>query len=189
MVDGLEGDERHCCWPVYQLGQLGDACDAAKAANKYLFIWDKQGSVGTFMQYQGMLASMGPEIVKVALGQQDNAAVGEFVRKSFVNGMRQGAKLCIDLENAKPTWNAFESEGTYSNQFWDWEWMSQETNYLPLVREDERYGIDGVVTGHFARMPNFQCIVRSGVTSEEDAMEVYNNIPFFTTSFHHVIIE
>ena len=41
----------------------------ARAANKYLFIWDKQGNVGTFMAYKGKLASLGPEVLKVTLGR------------------------------------------------------------------------------------------------------------------------
>ena len=47
-------------WPTYDLKQLLKAINDAKKANKYLFIWDKQGSVNTFMQYKGYLANLGP---------------------------------------------------------------------------------------------------------------------------------
>ena len=66
----VEGDAPHTAWPTYNLQKLDTAINNARTANKYLFIWDKQGSVGTFMQYKGQLAALGPEIVKKALGRQ-----------------------------------------------------------------------------------------------------------------------
>ena len=52
----LVGNQEPNSWPRFSLQQLEVAINAARAANKYLFIWDKQGSVGTFMQYKGRLA-------------------------------------------------------------------------------------------------------------------------------------
>merc|ERR1712045_786296 len=112
------------------------------AANKYLFIWDKQGSVGTFMQYKAQLAPIGPEIIKVALGRQTNADVGEFIRKQFIHGMRQAETLCFDTETTTPDWAAYNNEGTFvAEQFFNWEFFNQEANHMPYVREDENHGI------------------------------------------------
>ena len=49
----VEGDTAPASWPTFTLQQLETAIGNAKTAQKYLFIWDKQGSVGTFMQYKG----------------------------------------------------------------------------------------------------------------------------------------
>ena len=49
----VEGDTPPASWPTFTLQQLETAIGNAKTAQKYLFIWDKQGSVGTFMQYKG----------------------------------------------------------------------------------------------------------------------------------------
>ena len=95
----VEGNSPFSEWPVYNLQQLQKAINDAKTAHKYLFIWDKQGSVGTFMQYKGQLASLGPEVMKVTLNRQSNADVGEFIRKQFIDGMRQGENLCFDLDS------------------------------------------------------------------------------------------
>ena len=40
---------------------------AAVENNKYLFIWDKQGQVATFMNYKAQLVNLAPQIVKVQL--------------------------------------------------------------------------------------------------------------------------
>ena len=45
----VEGDVPHQSWPTKGLGELETLCNAAHQADKYLFIWDKQGNVGTFM--------------------------------------------------------------------------------------------------------------------------------------------
>ena len=66
----VEGDVPHTSWPSHPLAKLVSMCEAAKDEKKYLFIWDQQGSVGTFMQYKGHLAPLGPEVIKKALGTQ-----------------------------------------------------------------------------------------------------------------------
>ena len=65
----VEGNQPWAAWPTYNLQQLDTAINNARQAGKYLFIWDKQGSVGTFMTYKGQLAAIGPEIIKVALNR------------------------------------------------------------------------------------------------------------------------
>ena len=54
-------------WHTYNLFDLYNAINQAKKSNKYLFVWDKQGSVATFMKYKGTLLSLDAEINKVAL--------------------------------------------------------------------------------------------------------------------------
>ena len=139
----VEGDVPHSAWPTYNLQQLEKAVNDAKIANKYLFIWDKQGAVATFMQYKGQLAPLGPEIVKKALGRQTPADVGEFIRKNFIRAMREGERLCFDLENAAPNWGEYVSDGTFTLDFFNWEWLNQEGNYMPFVREEENMGLGG----------------------------------------------
>ena len=117
----------------------------AKAANKYAFIWDKQGNVGTFMQYKGHLCTLAPEIIKVGLGQQTNEGVGEVIRKHFVNAMRNGDRLCIDVESCKPAWGTYDSAGTFdSNLFFNWAAFAEASAHEPYVREDENHGIGGL---------------------------------------------
>ena len=84
----VEGNEPTSAWPTYGLRQMQRPIEEAKEAKKYLFIWDKQGSVATFMQYKAHLACLGPEIIKMALGRQTGADVGDFIRKQFVFAMR-----------------------------------------------------------------------------------------------------
>ena len=120
----VEGNNSISNWPEKALQGLEAVITDAHEAGKYLFIWDKQGAVGTFMQYKGQLAPMGPEIVKKALGRQSPADVGEFVRKNFIRAMREGERLCFDLENSAPNWGEYVADGTFSLDFFNWEWLN-----------------------------------------------------------------
>ena len=92
----------------------------ASTTGKYLFIWDKQGSVGTYLQYKGRHVPLAPEIVKVGLGQQTNEGIGEIIRVGFVQAQRNGANLCLDLEATRPAFADFDVPGTFdSNLFFN----------------------------------------------------------------------
>ena len=145
----VEGDVPHQAWPTKGLGELEAICNAGLQANKYVFIWDKQGNVGTFMQYKGQLAPLADQIVKKALGQQTDAGIGDYVRGQFVNGMRNGERMCIDIDKSAPNWEAYVSEGTFDLRFFNWAWLNEDTNYLPFVRENENHGIGGLNPGHY----------------------------------------
>ena len=120
----VEGDVPHHAWPTLSLGQLETACNEAHQNNKYLFIWDKQGNVGTFMQYKGQLAPLAGEIVKKALGRQTDAGIGEYLRQQFVIAMLNGERMCIDIDKSAPNWEAMVSDGTFSLQFFNWGWLN-----------------------------------------------------------------
>ena len=63
----VEGNVPIDQWTTYNLQQLDKAINDAKGAKKNLFIWDKQGNVGTFLQYKGQLVPLAPEIIKIQL--------------------------------------------------------------------------------------------------------------------------
>ena len=186
----VEGNQPFSEWPVHKLQKLEQVVAAATNASKYLFIWDQQGHVGTFMKYKGSLASLGPEVMKVALNRQSNADVGEFIRKAFINNMRSGDNLCLDVEQTKPDFAAYNVDGTFNaDMFFNYEELKKEENYMPLVREDENHGIGGINPGFgYTRMPNFGLVVRCGAETEEEVAAVIAKIPHFNECFHHIIM-
>ena len=106
-------------WPTHKLLMLEKKVLEARDASKYLFIWDKQGvaladSVVSFMKFKGQLAHLSEEIHKRDLGLQDDAAVAEFIRKEWVIAMRQGDKLCFDIDHEKPNFTEYATMGTFS---------------------------------------------------------------------------
>ena len=143
------------------------------------------------MQYKAQLAPIGPEIIKVALGRQTNVDVGEFIRKQFIHGMRQGETLCFDTETTTPDWAAYNSEGTFvAEQFFNWEFFNQEANHMPYVREDENHGIGGINPGFgYCRAATFGMVIRCGVETEEELTAITSKIPLFNEQFQHVVIQ
>ena len=113
---------------------------------------------------------MGPEVLKVAMGRQTAADVAEFVRKEFVNAMRNGDNLCLDIGASTPDWASYQTEGTFNAElFFNWDYMTVEANYMPLVRDSENHGIGGVNPGcGYCRNPNFSATIRSGAETEEE---------------------
>ena len=187
MVDGNLPPQN---WPKHALGELINVVNNAKQARKYLFIWDKQGNVGTFMQYKMSLAPLGPEIVKMALQRQSAEDIGEFIRAYFVNCMRNGETLGLDLDTSVPDFASYNKEGTFDAAlFFNYEEFAKDEKYLPFVRESENHGIGGLNHGHYNRSDDFGMVMRSGVTEDETIQEQIAKIPGFYENFQHVIIE
>ena len=93
----------------------------AKEENKYLFIWDKHGSVATFMNYKAQLAPLHNEVIKAGLDRQTNADVAEFIRKQFIYSIREGDNLCLDIDGTTPDFSQINTDGTFdANLFFNW---------------------------------------------------------------------
>ena len=146
--------------------------------------------MGTFMQYKGFLVSLGPEVVKMALGRQTAEDVGDFIRKGFVNSMRQGDNMCIDMDVGEPDFCAYNKEGTFeAEKFFDYAWMAERDNHIQYVREDENHGIGGINPGNgYARHSDYAGVFRTGASTGEEVMAILAKMPH-QEDFHKVIIE
>ena len=90
------------------------------------------------MEYKGRHVPLAVEIVKVGLGQQTNEGIGELIRAKFVAAMRNGENLCLDIDNARPAFADFASEGTFEpNLFFDFATFAVQDNHMPYVRDEE----------------------------------------------------
>ena len=186
----VEGSVASSEWPTFSLQQLEQPINGAKSANKNLFMWDKNGSVGVFMRYKGHLCELGPEFLKVTLGRQTAQDVGEVIRKSVVACMRSGENCCLDVDRLSPDFAAATKEGTFdADKFFDWAWLNQRDNYIQYVRDEENHGVGGLNPGHYTRSDSFCLIIRSGAENEASLAETIAKIPHFNSDFHHVIIQ
>ena len=100
-------------WDRCEFKKLMPLLERAKEAKKYLFIWDKQGSLATFYQYKGCLAQLGPPTMRALLGQGTNADIAEEIRKKWIYAMRGGDNLCLDIASAKCNFPGCNTEGTF----------------------------------------------------------------------------
>ena len=184
----LVGNQEPASWPRHPLGDLERVVNAAKTAGKYLFVWDQQGSVGTFMQYKGKLACLGPEVLGVSLGRKTPADVAEFIRQAWIAGQRNGENLCYDCESTTPDFAAYKVDGTFdADIFFDHERMNVRDNFMQYVREGENHGIGGL--NDYDRSNAFGMIIRSGAANEDDVKACIEKIPLFGSQFQHVIFE
>ena len=187
----VEGNTPAAEWQTYTLKQLQQPIEAAKEAKKYLFIWDKQGSVATFMNYKANLCDLAPEVIKVGLGRQENSDVAEFIRKSFIGAMREGDTLCLNIDKTSPDFADYHVEGTFNPElFFKYEYMDVYENYMPFVRESENHGIGGLNPGcGYARNEKFGLAICVGYANSGNVDAMTAKIPNFQTDFQHCIIE
>ena len=84
------------------------------------------------MKYKagGFHVSLDPEVIKKNLGLKTPEEIGELIRFNFVIAMRGGKGLCFDIDKIAPVFDEFVTEGTYTNNFFDWEWMNNYDNYM-----------------------------------------------------------
>ena len=139
----VEGNMPAQGWTSFNLGQLKQPVAAAHEAKKYLFIWDKNGSVATFMNYTASLCDLSPEIMKAQLGRQDNAAVAEVIRRSWILGQRGGKLTVLNVDKSTCDFNDFVTDGVFSTEFFNFEWMAQSANHEPYVKAGEDTGANG----------------------------------------------
>ena len=179
-------------WQTYTLQQIDVAVNSALEANKYLFIWDKQGSAATFLQYRGAnVESIAAPWLSKHLGRKTAADVAEIVRKAFVMAMRGGKQMCLDLEKSKPIWSELNTEGTFDvDDFFDWQKMNTAEVYQQYVRDDEKHQESGDNSTYgYSRSQDFVGILRTSVNSEDEVNQVIAEIPNFEQNFIKAIIE
>ena len=99
--------------------------------------------------------------------------MGERVRKQFVHGMRQGERLCLDMDKSICKWADYNKEGTFdAAEFFNYEELKKEATYMKYVREEENHGIGGTNPGFgYTRSGDFAGIIRSGAEDEETINE------------------
>ena len=104
--------------------------------------------------------------------------------------MRNGERLCLDIDKTKPEWASYNSENTFdADIFFNHEALSQEEVYMKYVREDENHGIGGINPGiGYCRNASFGCAIRSGAEDEETLRDQIDKIPHFDQMMK-VIIE
>ena len=185
----VQAGEDISAWRKVGLKQLVQIVQEARDNNQYCFIWDKQGSVATFMNIKGHLVSVGPPCMKALLGQGTLQDAGEDIRKGFVSAMLNGTSLCLDIDRVKANFNGMNQEGTFvGSQVFDWGWMATEANYMTYVRENENHGVGGINPGRgYIRNNDFSCSIRSGAEDEEVLRAQIALIPNFDQMMKVVI--
>ena len=93
--------------------------------------------------------------------------------------MRSGKSFCIDIDKSTPDFAEYQHDGTFTQNFFDWEWLNTEANYIQYVRENENHSIGGL--NQFVRNEAFTGIIRSGAANEEELSNQIAKIPNFST--------
>ena len=74
----------------------------AMSDNKWLFIWDKIGTLDTWYRYQGNLCSFDREAFAYAAGRKSGDEALKVMRDAMVTVQQNSGRLCIDLGQSCP---------------------------------------------------------------------------------------
>ena len=164
-------------WESKPLKDLVHACDGAREDGKYIFIWDQQGQVPTFMRYQQRLIELGPLVIKTALGQATPDDQLELIRANMVNAMRVGATLAISLDKTSVDFSQWANATSCPlSTVFNFKQFREHDTYFKVTKPEERHGLDGKVDGHFYMAEKFQlAIVTQG--DAETVKNVWDNLP------------
>lgn len=109
---------------------------------KWLFIWDKTGSLHTSFKIKGgVICEFYEEVLEATLRRKPLAESLEVVRKFFVDAQRNGANLMLDLSMTQPDFkNRYTSEDVFpaATAFNRAEWIKHEV-YMRYVKDKENY--------------------------------------------------
>ena len=177
-------------WETAALGALVTKVEAARDDGKYLFLWDKNGSVSMFFKYKGHLCDWAPEQVKYSMaGATDKSPVLDCARKSIVHTMRSGDNMLLDFDKMTPDLNEWKDDAIFdANKVFDrTEWLKKD-NYIKYVKENENHGIGGLNPGHYLASENWTLTVRTSLESEDDVNAFIATLPH-KENFKFLIIE
>ena len=132
--------------PTVALGALQSIPVDALEQNKYAIIWDKQGSVGTFMKIKMSLYEMDVDLVKKAAGSMTGDDCLNALRKRIVAAMLHGSNLGIMLAKMRPDFNDELSKGPTNfnaNRVFDFNSFRQREEYRSLLMDDDLKDVMG----------------------------------------------
>mmetsp|Transcript_15170 Transcript_15170/g.19207 ORF Transcript_15170/g.19207 Transcript_15170/m.19207 type:complete len:129 (-) Transcript_15170:235-621(-) len=103
-------------WESCSLRSIVSKMQEAKHTNKWLFIWDKIGTVATYFRYQARLCDYGREIHLAKRGAKSHEQALEVFRDAIISAQRSGGQLLIDLEDECPDFTEQSRYGVLNGQ-------------------------------------------------------------------------
>ena len=102
----------------------------------------------------------------------------EGLRKGFVNAMRIGDILAIDLGDLEINFQEFTSDSIFPTaKVFDFENARKHENYINWVKAEEKHGFDGVVNGHFHMNEKFTICILSTCSDTNRLNAIISKLP------------
>ena len=174
--NGLINLETTDNWERVDLRSLMSKVNEAAGAKKWLFVWDKLGTVSSFFRYQQRLCEFGNEMKAVKRGARTLDMALEMLAYHVECVQRSGGRLLVDLDDSSPDFNdrAFSTGENFSAE------KAFEGGHLPAWQ--------GSQWDQGRQMTDFGLALRCSAENEEEMLAVLNKIPN-SDKFEHVIVE
>ena len=171
MVDSFE---------TIKLTQLVAKINVARNNKQYCFIWDKQGNVPVFFNYQAKLFDFGPEIVKKAMGKITDEELWEALRVNFAYSWRAGWNQGIFIGENKVNFKSF-GEPCPCDKFFSWEISHDDDNAKTVDTytrgDEERTSLEGHKQNFMMMHDDYAMSIITQCKEEADVLEILSNCP------------
>jgi hypothetical protein len=158
-------------------------------ADKYLLLFDKSDSAGTFFSYKATCKEMHKDLIAVKLGSKKKADILEAYRRSLVFTMKQGETFCLNLGRTEPDlkteWkaeNVFEADRIFDNDEWH-----RHKNYMSIVRDDENVSVKGE-KGLYSMDRAWKLVILCTYVDDEHMERIINSLPCIE-SFRIMVVD
>ena len=174
--NGLINLETTDNWERVDLRSLMSKVNEAAGAKKWLFVWDKLGTVASFFRYQQRLCEFGSEMKAVNRGARSLDMALEMLGYHVECVQRSGGRLLVDLDDSSPDFNdqAFSTGENFSAE------KAFEGGHLPAY--------EGSPWDQRNQVTDFGLALRCSAQDEQDMLAVLKKIPN-SDKFEHVIVE
>ena len=112
-------------WDIKGIRVLKQEVQSAAEQGKYLFIWDRLGTVATFFRFQGTLCEFDTLVQGADSGHRTDKQACESLRDDMLMSQRAGTNFCIDIGETTPNFtnrfndpDVFPSEQVFNRPAW-----------------------------------------------------------------------
>ena len=151
-----------------------------KEQNKYCIMYDKQGSLETFLRYgeQASVVELSKLLIEVSAGKLTKEEAIEKTRAAIVRCMRYGTPAVISCSKSQPDF--IRDINCEKNLPWekilDSEWWFADNNYRMILHADEESRVAGG-DNLFYMHPDFNIIFLMDYKDQETCSKFESLIP------------
>ena len=174
-------------WRTVTMSDTKNELESARDSGKYLLIWDKKGTTGTYFRYMERLHATSACKIAVLMNKRTISDCLDELRKTVIGAMRSGQCQAIDLDKVELPFNTdwtsenFPAEKIFDFQYW-------RSNYAKHIKQEELVDMAMSPVKEFPFNPLFTIAIISQVETFEELETRVNMIPNHT-QFEKIIIQ
>ena len=151
---------------------------AARAAGKYVVLFDTTGNCEVFFRYKGTLVEFHKSVIGITMGAKTLDDTMDELRRTLVHTMKSGDKFVIYFDKMAPNFKTqYTKDGAFpTKDLTNFALWREIDNYKKVVKEEEDVDVNNN-KGWYRMKDDFELIFMGTYQDEETCKQVLDNIP------------